>query len=129
MVSRATIKRRQNADWDGSWFREDRSGRGDPGTSACFDCKAWTPWSQNLCAYGNCTEIWCGRCGHFSGGFGPVGCPCDDHGNSSGGKGHHTKAEQVGVHFKLLPNPDAEAWNPFLLVPLKKRKPSKRSHR
>jgi hypothetical protein len=130
MVSKATIQKRQNARWDGGWFRREGNGRGQPDTGACFDCKAWTPYKASLCAYGTCTEIYCGQCGHFSGGWGPVGCPCDHYGNTSGGKGHHTRAEQVGAHFKLIPNPDEDEWaEPFLLRPLKKRKPSKRWRR
>jgi len=31
---------------------------------------------EQPCRIGNCVEMVCNGCGHVSGGWGPVGCPC-----------------------------------------------------
>lgn len=128
MVSRQRIRQRQYSRWDGVWFRDDPN-RGKPGYSACFECHRYTTWHYAPCAYGNCTETYCGSCGRYEGGSGPVGCPCDHYGNISGSRGHRTRAEQVGVRYKLSPNPDPESFEAFVVRPIRKRKPSKRRHR
>lgn len=42
------------------------------------------------CAFGTCTQIRCPTCQRITGGWGPIGCPCDERGV----RGHATPAEQ-----------------------------------
>lgn len=97
MVSRVNVARKKNirhGQWY-PWFRTHPL-RGVEGFSACLQkCQTYTWRIETTCQWGNCLEIWCGVCGRYSGGMGPVGCPCDWDGNTSGGRGHGTRAEQA----------------------------------
>lgn len=41
------------------------------------DYRGWHE-TQGVCEYGNCVELNCPVCGCARGGWGPVGCPCQD---------------------------------------------------
>lgn len=84
----------------------------------CDKCRNWVPVIDTECAYRICIESWCANCGRGCGGFGNVGCPCSD---ISQMYGHNTRAEQPKARGRLVPNPNEDVWNPFILIPFSGR--------
>ncbi len=96
MVKKATVEARKTLAWIRRQPRIRRS-------IACFHCEKYTLPVRVLCHWKHCTEFYCSECGRYSWGAGPVGCPCD-WGNTSGSRGHHTRAEQARPRRPVKPS-------------------------